>query len=153
MPPVPSGVIDQFLHPPLGLLNPVLDDAGPYGPGTSTRNTFHTSGAFLLPAGTYNVSGTYGLVVVLNGAIPTTAGWEHGWDGAGGAIYSGNRYYDRFGQIVVIHTLLSGAGVITQEVSIDHLQQLILWETALPSEIGIWVNPSVALDLFYLCIL
>jgi hypothetical protein len=148
-----TGVIDQFLHPPLGLLNPVLDDAGPYGPGTSTRTTFHTSGAFLLPSGTYDVSGTYGLVIVVNGSIPPTAGFEFGWDGAGGALYSGNKYYDRFGQIVVIHTLLSGAGVITQEQSIDHLQTLMLWETALPAEIGIWVNPSMALDLFYLCLL
>lgn len=151
--PTPSGVIDQFLHPPLGLLNPVLDDSGPYGPGTSTRSTFSTAGAFLLPAGTYNVSGTYGIIAVVNGAIPATFGFESGWDDVAYPLTSGIRYAERFAQINVIHTLLSGVAVITQTVDVHQLSQMLIFDVALPAVIGIWVNPAMAIDLYYLCIL
>jgi len=151
--PTPAGVIDQFLHPPLGLLNPVLDEAGPYGPGTSTRNTFTTSGAFLLPAGTYNVSGTYGVIATVNGPIPVTAGFDDGWDDAGYSVITGTRYYDRFAQINVIHQLLSGAPVITQQFDLDTITKFVLFDVALPAAIGIWCNPFMSIDLFYLCIL
>lgn len=151
--PTPSGVIDQFLHPPLGLLNPVLDTAGPYGPGSSTRNTFVTTGAFLLPAGTYAVSGTYGVIAVPNGAISTHEGVQFGWNDGSRPLVSGDRYYDRFGQINVIHTLLSGVEVITQQFDLTSIENFMLWDVALPSAIGIWVNPFSAIDLYYLCVL
>lgn len=151
--PTPGGVIDQFLHPPLGLLNPVLDEAGPYGPGSSTRSTFVTSGAFLLPAGTYQVSGTYGVIAVPNGAIPTVFGIDLGWNDAGYPLASGDHYRERFGQINVIHQLLSGVTVITQQFDLDTLENFALWDVALPAAIGIWVNPSMNMDLYYLCVL
>jgi hypothetical protein len=151
--PIGVGVVDQFLHPPLGLLNPVLDENGPYGPGSSTRSNFLTSGAFLLPAGTYSVSGTYGVIAVVNGAIPPTAGFANGWDDVGYPLTSGIRYDDRFCQINVIHTLLSGVAVITQQFDLFMLSDFITWNVALPAVIGIWVNPFMAIDLYYLCVL
>jgi hypothetical protein len=151
--PTPGGVIDQFLHPPLGLLNPVLDENGPYGPGTSTRSNFTTSGAFLLPAGTYAISGTYGVIAVVNGAIPPTAGFANGWDDVGYPLLTGIRWDDRFAQVNVIHTLLSGIAVITQQFDLHTLVNLATWDVALPAVIGIWVNPYMAIDLYYLCVL
>ena len=151
--PTPGSVIDQFLHPPLGLLNPVLDENGPYGPGSSTRSNFTTSGSFLLPAGTYDVSGTYGVIAVVNGAIPAVAGFAAGWDDVGYPLTSAIRYDDRFCQINVIHTLLSGVAVITQQFELFHLSDFITWDVALPAVIGIWVNPFMAIDLYYLCVL
>lgn len=151
--PAVGSVIDQFLHPPLGILNPVLDTAGPYGPGSSTRSFFTTTGAFLLPAGTYPVSGTYGIIATVHGAIPAPFGFEAGWDDVGYPLTSAIRYDQKLCQINVIHQLLSGVAIITQQFDMHHLSDFMTFDVALPSVIGIWVNPAMAIDLYYLCIL
>src|SRR6476661_5596559 len=106
--PVPASAIDILAYPPIGTLNPVLDDNGPYTFGDHTFTTFHTAGAFLLPAGTYQVHGTYGCIVRPNGEIPITWGYRIGYDSGGAVGFEGWEYENRFAQIVVMHQLLSG---------------------------------------------
>lgn len=149
----PIGIVDSILHPPLSLLRQVLDTAGPYGPGSSTRNTFTTDGTWILPAGTYGVAGTYGIFWALNGAIPPTLGTLDGWVDPVGSIADAVRYDERLAQIVVQHTLLSGAQVNTQVVDVHYQAGGFTFDLALPSRIGIWVAPPLALDIFYLCLL
>lgn len=107
----------------------------------------------MLPAGTYGVAGTYGIVWALNGAIPPTLGTLDGWVDPIGSIADGVRYDQRLAQLVIQHQLLGGAFLNTQIVDIHYLTGGFTFDNALPSRIGIWVAPPLLLDLFYLCIL
>lgn len=150
---LPTGVIDTLAMPPLGLLQPILDTGGPYYAGNNERDTFTTTGGVLLPAGTYSVTGTYGVVVVVNGAIPVTWGYELGFS-SGGAIGSeGVRYDNRICQLVQLHQLFTGVYVATQYLDVHYLPQMMLWPFRLGGgdRLGVYVSPDIAVDLYYLC--
>jgi hypothetical protein len=153
--PVPTGVVDALSTPPFVSLNQVLDTSGPYTAGDHTLTQFTTSGAFLLPAGTYGVSGTYG-VIVQPTTIPPQWGFDIGWNDVSFPIASGDEYEPRLAQLCVIHTLpISGARIITQREDIHLVQQLILWPLLIGSAaaIGLHVEPGIVVDLFYMCVL
>lgn len=153
--PVTTDIIDAITSPPFASLQQVKDTGGPYGPGDHTLTTFHTDGAFLLPAGTYSVSATYGLIVQASGLLPPQAGFIIGWNDV--TIFaSGDFYEDRLAQVVLLHTLpITGAKIIYQVEDIHLLQQTIytplLVGTALT--VGLHVSPNWSVDLFYLCVL
>jgi hypothetical protein len=153
--PVPTSVIDSIAFPPLGSLNPVLDTNGPYGAGDHTLTTFTTSGAFLLPAGTYQVHGTYGVIVVLNGALPPSWGYDIGYDSGGALGGEGFRYHNRFCQLVPMHQVLSGFYLPLEYFDVHHIPDSILWPFRLigGDTLGVHVSPGVAVDLFFLCVL
>lgn len=153
--PVPVGVIDSIAFPPLGLLNPVLDTGGPYGAGDHTLSTFTTSGAFLLPAGTYQVHGTYGVIVVPNGAIPASWGYSIGYDSGGALGGEGFIYHNRFCQVVPMHQVLSGFYLPLELHDVHTVPSYLLWPFRLIGGdlLGLHVSPGVAVDLFYLCVL
>jgi hypothetical protein len=155
--PVPAtvDVIDSITNVPLASLQQVLDTGGPYGPGSHTLTDFTTAGAFLLPAGTYPVSGTYGVIVQVNGAIPPESGYMFGWNDAA-LLPSGDTYFDRFAQLALLHFLpITGAAVVTQLEDVRTISQLFLWPILLlsPAKIGLWVAPNMHIDLFYMCVL
>lgn len=155
--PTVTDIIDTLASPPLASLQQVLDTGGPYGPGNYKLSTFTTSGAFLLPAGTYSVSGTYGVIIQVNGTIPPAAGFRKGWVDPGGVIFaSGEAYEDLIAQTNLLHFLpISGAGIITESHDLHHLQEVYLWPALLGSaaNIGLYVAPNWHVDLFYLCVL
>ncbi len=154
MPDITS-IIDTVVTPPLGLLHPVLDTSGPYGFGDYTLTEFTTDGSFTLPAGTHNVWGTYGVIVIPNGAIPVTWGQQIGWD-SGGAIGSeGNRYDNRICQLVTQHQLFSGFWASLNYIDVHYVPQMTLWpfRLILSDRLGLHVEPDIAVDLYYLCVL
>jgi len=153
--PTTTSIIDTVTTPPLAALQQVLDTGGPYAGGNHTLSTFTTNGAFLLPAGTYGVSGTYG-VLVITSTFPASAGFEIGWNDAGFPVASGDQYEDRIAQVCMIHTLpISGAQVITQIFDVHTPAQLLLWPVYLGSAavIGLHVFPNFAVELYYMCVL
>jgi hypothetical protein len=153
--PVDSSVIDAIAFPPLGALAPVLDTGGPYASGDHTLTTFTTTGAFLLPAGTYQVHGTYGLVVVPNGAIPAAWGYDIGYDSGGALGSEGAIYHNRFAQIVPMHQVLTGFYLPLDRLDVHTVPWYTLWPFRLigGDQLGVHVEPGVAVDLYYLCVL
>lgn len=152
--PVPTGIIDTITTPPLSVLQQVLDTNGPYGAGNHTLTSFHTDGAFLLPAGTYDIGGTYGVLARVSGSIPAEFGFVIGWNDS--ASQDESFYYERFAQIVVQRQLpITGAWVSTSILSLHTIQLLELWPLFIGggSRVGLYVAPGCAVDLFYMCLL
>jgi hypothetical protein len=153
--PNTTGLIDALAFPPLGTLLPVLDTGGPYAAGDHSLTTFTTAGAGLLPAGTYQVHGTYGVIVVPNGAIPVTWGHSTGFDGGGALGNEGDVYENSFCQLVPEHQVLSGFYLPLDRVQINTVPGYMLWPFRLIGGdlLGLHVYPGVSVDLFYLCVL
>ncbi len=153
--PSTVSIIDAITSPPFVTLQQVLDTNGPYGPGDHTLTDFVTNGAFLLPAGTYTISDTYGVIVQVNGVIPPDAGFKIGWNDVS-ILASGDTYEDPIAQVVLLHTLpITGAKVIYAIETIRLISQTIytplLVGTALT--LGLHVEPNWHVDLYYLCVL
>lgn len=150
-----TGLIDALAFPPLGSLNPVLDDGGPYATGDYSLSTFTTGGAFLLPAGTYQVHGTYGVITVPSGAIPAAWGYEIGFDSGGALGNEGWRFFNRFCQLVPMHQLFSGFLLPLDRHDCNFAVDYLLWPFRLigGDVLGLHVEPGVAVDLYYLCVL
>ena len=148
-----TAIIDAVASPPLAALQQVLDTTGPYGPGSHTLTNFTTNGAFLLPAGTYSISGTYGCLVEINGTVPPAAGFKKGW--VDGAIFaSGEMFYDSICQFNLLHILpVTGATIITEMHDCHFNSQVFLWPALLGSaaKVGLYVYPNWHVDLYYLC--
>ena len=155
--PSVTGIIDTVATPPLASLQQVLDVRGPYPPGNYRLDTFDTNGAFLLPAGTYSISGTYGVIAQVAGPIPQFAGLDVGWVDPFGSIFaSGETYEPLIAQLNLIHFLpITSAGVITNTLDMHRLQELMLWPALLlsPANLGLYVSPNWSVDLLYLCVL
>lgn len=153
--PSTSGIIDTVTTPPLAALQQVLDTSGPYGAGDHTLTNFTTGGAFLLPAGTYGVGGTYGCIVQAS-TFPAQAGRFLGWNDAAFPTISGDSYNDRIAQLCLLHQLpISGAYVISEAFDIHLPSQLLLWPVYIGAgtKIGLHVFPNFAVELFYMCVL
>lgn len=154
--PAPTGIVDVLSTPPLSLLQQVLDTGGPYAAGDHTLTTFTTGGAFLLPAGTYDVGGTYGIMVVVNGAIPVHWGYTIGWDGGVGPVFDGFVYENRIAQVNLQRQLpISGAWATTEIFDTHAIAALFLWPVVIGSaaRIGLHVQVGIAVDVFYMCVL
>ncbi len=155
--PVSTSIIDTIASPPIAALQQVLDTGGPYGPGSHTLPNFATNGAFLLPAGVYPIAGTYGVLIVVNGAIPGGISRFPGWIGPGGSLTEdGTHYATRICQLMVQHQLpITGAQITTDERNMFEISMLTLWQGIIdaPNRIGIHVAPNFAVDLFYMCVL
>lgn len=148
MPSVDVGVVQQFLHPPLGLLRPHLDYRGSYS-GNQTLTIWSD-----VPGPTFAslpVSNTFGALIQLDGAIPAGWGWTSGWTDPLGQ-YTEDAYEPRLAQVVVQHQLVGGIWVTTQVEEIVSFPRVVLWDVALPGRIGLLVAPGLAFDLFYLLV-
>jgi len=155
--PVTTGIIDALATPPIAALQQVLDTNGPYGAGSHTISTFHTNGAFLLPAGNYPISGTYGVLLVVNGAIPAGISRFPGWVGPGGTTTEdASHYATRICQLIVQHQLpITGAQVTTDERDMFELSMLALWQGLVdaPNRVGLFVAPNFSVDAYFMCVL
>lgn len=153
--PTVTDIIDTVASPPFASLQQVLDTGGPYGAGNHTLTTFHTDGAFLLPAGTYDVGGTYGVLVRVNGTIPPKEGFKIGWTDPA-SIYDESQWQNPICQIVQQHQLpITSAYVSTTVQWIYTLLTWVPWNVLLGSgaRVGLHVEPNWAVDLFYMCVL
>lgn len=154
--PSPTDIIDQLATPPLVALQQVLDTGGPYSGGDHVLDNFTTSGAFLLPAGTYSVNGVYG-VVVRTTTIPSHAGVGKGFNGiVGGQDQDMDNYLDRIAQVCLFKSFpVTGAIYAIQTFDVHYATQLFLWPGLIggPNHIGLHVFPNFAVDLYYMCVL
>jgi hypothetical protein len=153
--PLPTGVIDTVATPPFALLNPVRDTNGPYGYGDHTLVNFHTDGAFLLPAGNYDIGGTYGVIVDFNGTIPPYLGSSIGWSDPL-SFPKGDRYERRFCQLVLEHYLpIGGAWVPVMVEDVPFLTMFFSWPVLIGSggRLGLHVEPGCSVNLRFMCLL
>jgi hypothetical protein len=136
------GIIDFAFSPPIGILQPFLDGNGPYGFGIHTITTWLDGGT------TRNVSDTFGVQVQFNGAIAPQLGLTPGYDDGG--LIVADVFDMRLVQCVALHQFLSGAWTITQLEDLHVLPITIRWAEALPGKLGLYVSPTVNVDLFFL---
>ncbi len=150
-----SSIWDSLSFPPLGLLKPVLDTTGPYSAGDYNLDEFTTDGSFVLPVGTYQVHGTYGVIVVPNGTIPVTWGYSIGYDSGGALGNEGNVYENRFCQVVPQHQVLSGFYLPLDRFDVTVVPWYTLWPFRLigGDRLGLHVTVGITVDLYYLCVL
>lgn len=148
MPDVNVGVIEQFLHPPIGVLAGHLDYRGPYSGLVTNTIWSSTAGPVFTD---HSVTDTFGVMVNIDGAIPAGWGFTYGWVSPD-ALYDESWYDQRICQLVVQHQFLSGAWISTQVVNVHSFPTVVLWEVALPGRIGLLVAPGLAVDLSYLLV-
>lgn len=148
MPDINVGVVEQFLHPPLGALTPHLDYFGPYtGLQTISQWSF-TAGPVFTPL---NVSDSFGVQVTINGPIPAGWGFTNGWVSPD-TLYDEAIYDNQIAQVVVQHQFLGGSWVSTQVVPVHSFPIVIFWEVAFPGRIGLLVAPGLSVDLAFLLV-
>jgi len=152
--PGATALIDTVASPEIGLLRPILDTGGPYYAGSWTFDTFTTAGAGFLPAGTYPVYRTFGVLVQVNGSIPAGWGYSKGLDSGMALGFEGDWYYNRFCQVVPFRELLSGVLWPLEVNDIHRAADIVRWPFRLvgSSRIGLHVSPGIEIDLYYLCI-
>lgn len=143
-----SGVIDQFVHAPLGGLVNQLDGNGPFASGDHTITDWKKGGLSGVP-----LAVTYGVLVIINGAIPLYWGSVLGATLGGGTPFNGELWQPRIAQLVVQHQLnvLGGGPFITTQIVECHTTgTLVLWDIALPGKLGLYVAPGISVDLQFL---
>lgn len=142
----PTGLIDFFVHPPIGALSMALDENGPYtGLHTLTQWAQGPGPVFTMRP----VSQSFGVMVQLSGTIPVTWGFTNGWVSDDGQ-YDESEYMPPLGQLVAQHRLLSGQWVTTNKLTISSFPVTTLWNEAFPGRVGLLTAPRIALELFYL---
>jgi hypothetical protein len=124
-------IIDQLVHPSIGLLSRVAVPGNPLaGPFIS-----------LAPPQNPVVALTYGIVLRIN-----TVGAFHGRD-----VSSPVEYFDPpLGKIAVRYVDLSGGQIIRQVTSWTHDDQNFMWDEPLPTLWTLYMAPDVLADLFWL---
>lgn len=148
-------IAQLLVHPPLGAMVPALDADGPYTEGDYTKQTWRTAGGTMAPAGTYNVSATYGVVVNLRTAPPPTWGYDIGWSSHPVLDYSGYTFHNRIAQIVLQRQLLTGLLINVAETHVHQYMQPTLWDLDVVGVLrfGLHVEPGLEVDLYWLCLL
>lgn len=141
----PSGLIDFFLHPPIGALSFALDEAGPYT-GRRTLTTWSQGPGPIFTS--RPVSQSFGVQLQLNGPIPTSWGFTNGWVSDDGQ-YDESRYTPPLAQLVAQHQLLTGQWVTTNFEIIESFPHTVFWDVAFPGRIGLLIAPHLSFDLFY----
>ncbi len=141
---VSVGIIDTLTHLPLGVLKPHLDTAGPYGAGNHILDTW------MLGAVVTQVSAAFGVIVQISGAIAPKLGRVIGF--SDGVDVSLELYDMRICQLGVLHQLLGGQWIASQVESVRYAPQLFRWVEAAPGRVGLYVEPTWAVDLYYLMV-
>lgn len=146
VPNSPTGIIDLFLHPPITLMRPVLDEFGPYSSGSHELANFGWDNGVITPR---LVSQTWGVTAQLAGAIPAGWGFTQGWVSNDGQ--SDESVYDPpLAQLVAQHQFPNGAWFTTTYLLVDRFPVTAFWQTAFPGRVGLLVAPHISIDLFYM---
>ena len=130
MPLVSIPIIDQLVHPSIGLLTRVAV------PGNPLAGPFIA----LAPPQNPGVALTYGMVLRVN-----TVGAFHGRD-----VSSPVEFDPPLGKIAVRYNDLSGLQIIRQVTLWLYDDQDFIWDEPLPSLWTLYMQPDVLADLFWL---
>lgn len=132
MPSIDIGVIQQFLHPPIGVCSLSLIAGGPYsGQGTLTR-----------PSGPVGVD-AFGIVYSV---VTEPLGV--------GSVVGGQTIFEvRVCQLVVRHQMLSSEIVVTQLVNGSADSDLTMFTEALPHDVLFTVTTGFTVDFFWVLLL
>lgn len=130
MPQVSIPIIDQLVHPSIGLLSRVAVVGNPF------------AGPFIALAPPQNplVALTYGVVLRIH-----SVGVDHGKD-----VSFPVEYDPPLGKMVSNYTDLSGFGVVQQRELWTFDNQWYVWTEPLPALWSIYLSPDVTVDLFWL---
>lgn len=128
MPQLPTSVIEQFLHPPLGVLVREIIPGLAAGSGSLTR-----------PRGPVPVD-AFGMTFDFI-TVPA---------GLGFVVGNFNEYFDRILQLSVVHTLLDGHSVVSESFDLHQDAQPIVFEQALPTRVDYFIAPGVSVQFFWL---
>ncbi len=139
------GIVDTITHLPLGVLKPHADELGPYGPGNHVLDTFFFSGGGFTP-----VNAAFGVVVQISGGIAPKLGRQFGF--SDGIDVNLDVFELRICQLAALHQMLGGQWIASQVESVRYAPQLFRWVEASPGRIGLYVEPSWSVDLYYLMV-
>jgi hypothetical protein len=139
---VTQGIIDFALAPPIGVLNGHLDGNGPYTAGQHLLTTW------LDGATSRAVADTFGVLVSFGATPPAKLGLVPGFDDGGSIAL--DEFDMRLVQVVVMHQLLIGTWIPTQVLDIFAVPAMIRWSEALPGRLGLYVSPTISIDLAFL---
>jgi hypothetical protein len=129
MPQVSIPIIDQLVHPSIGLLTRVPWPANPYG------------GPFITAAPPVTLSAiTYGVVLRINSVSP-----GHGHDASFPVEYK-----PPLGKMCVTYTDLSHLIIIRQVTRWTYDDQDFVWDEPLPTLFNLYLYPNVSVNLFWL---
>lgn len=145
---VDTGLIDFLVHPPLGVLSTFEDFYGPYSGNVSITHWSQTPGPIYTSR---DVRDTFGVVIEIDGVIPSHWGHTSGYYSPGGEIQTDN-YNPPFCELVVLHQLATTAYVVTQRHFMTMATEIYLWDIALPSQIGLHIAPNISVSLLFLLI-
>lgn len=141
-----TGLIDFYLHPPIGRLEPRLDYYGPYQGNVTLLKWAPFPGPLF---GELDVSATYGVQLQLAGAIPAAWGYDLGWVSDDGQ-YDEAIYDPPLAQLVIQHQFPTGSWLTTQREVIASFPTVVMWQESLPGRLGLRTAPGISFDLFYL---
>jgi hypothetical protein len=127
--PVTIPIIDQLIHPSIGLLSRVALAGNPYAPPFIAIAPPVSAGVI-----------TYGIVFKIN-----SVGAGHGRD-----VSFPVQYDPRLAKACVTYADLSGFMVIRQVTNVTYDDQDLVWDEPLPALVTVYLTPDVLLDLFWL---
>lgn len=130
MPQISIPIIDQLVHPSIGLLTRVAV------PGNPLAGPFIA----LVPPQNPLVALTYGVVMRVH-----TVGSFHGRD-----VSSPIQFEPKLGKCSVLYNDLSGLAIIRQLTDWTYDNQDFVWDEPLPAAFQLYLAPDVAADLFWL---
>lgn len=129
MPQVSIPIIDQLVHPSIGLLTESAWPANPY------------SGPFINAAPPVSpLAVTYGVKLRLNSVAP-----GHGHD-----VSFPVEYIPALGKMSLTYVNLSGFAIIRQVDLWTYDAQDMMWDEPLPSLFNLYLYPNVTVNLFWL---
>lgn len=130
MPPISIPIIDQLIHPSIGLLTRVAVPGNPQ------------AGPFVAVAPPQNplVALTYGVVLRVH-----SVGAFHGRD-----VSQPIEFNPPLGKMSVLYNDLSGLAIVRQVTLWTFDNQNFMWDEPLPAAFQVYLQPDVSLDLFYL---
>lgn len=130
MPGISIPIIDQLIHPSIGLLTRTAFPANPYG------------GPFIAAVPPQNplVALTYGVVLRIHAVAAA-----HGRD-----VSNPVQYVPPLGKCSVLYNDLSGLAIIRQVTDWTYDNQDFVWDEPFPAAFQIYILPDVSIDLFWL---
>jgi hypothetical protein len=132
-------LVDYLLAPPLGVLEPVLDTRSPWLEGSHSISTTYDGTP---------VADTFGCIIAATG-IPIGWGYDVGYKDVSEGL-DARRFVPFYCQLVTVHRLFDGSPVFSQVVYIDQGISVITWDVALPSLVGLYLQPGWEIDLYWL---
>lgn len=132
MPSIPITLIQQFLHPPLGVMGLQLITGSPLGAGTHVLTR---------PAGPVGVD-AFGILYSVVLEPP----------GVGSTVGESTIFELRVVQAVVHHQMLTSEMVISQVLEGFRDSDLLLFQEAIPHDVTLFITTGFSIDVFWVLV-